>query len=319
MVIILIIMMAIPLVRDDYVMYLAYTTFLSITLAMAWNILGGFGGQVSLGNAAFFGMGMYTVAVLSQNFMVGIFELSWTVIVGGVIAVCVAVVLSGAFKLRGAYFAMSTLFLNEVIRVLMLNWTDVTGGARGLHIRTPPPFSYIPYFYVALVFAVTSVVTAFWLSRSASGLALRCIRDEEDAALSLGVNSLKYKVLAMFLCAFFAGSAGAYHAAFISYIEPFNAFNVDWSLKGLFMTIVGGIGTIWGPVIGAIILSLLSEFLIPLGPVRLVVNGVLLIAFMLGAPAGIYGTIKNRWQKKRAVIPAPMILARSSQTSEKKG
>jgi branched-chain amino acid transport system permease protein len=306
--------LAIPFLKYDYAVYLAYMTFLSITLASAWNMLGGFGGQVSMGNAAFFGIGMYVTAIVGKIVVVGRLELSWLVVFGGVISIGIAIILSGAFKLRGVYFTMSTLFLNEVIRVLMLNWATVTNGPEGLNVQTPPPFSYTPYFYASYVIALASIIISYWLSISTAGVALKCIREDEDAALSLGINSFKYKFFAMCLCAFFTGAAGAYHAAFVSFIEPFSAFKIDWSINPLFGTIIGGIGTLWGPIIGAVILTQITESLIPLGAIRLIAIGLILIAFMLYAPAGIYGSLKIRWLKgrlKSVAIKPPSIMLRS--------
>jgi branched-chain amino acid transport system permease protein len=274
----------------DYIIYLIFLIFINATLAVSWNVIGGYAGQISLGNAAFFGIGTYATAILWKAGLTPYLGM----IMGGVFAMGLALIITPAFRLRGVYFAISTLIFNEIIRVWMINWTDVTGGASGIILPLPSNYSILPYYFLGLFLMLACIIFAYKLSVSKTGLAFITIREDEDASRSLGVNIFKYKTLALLFSAFFFGVAGGLHVSYLFIAEPHSVFSITWSVAPVFMVIVGGVGTIAGPIIGAIIYSLLSEVLVGIGEIHLVVFGSLLILVILFAPGGIYRLITKK-------------------------
>jgi branched-chain amino acid transport system permease protein len=273
---------------------LLYTLFLYIVLAESWNIIGGFGGQVFLGTAAFFGWGAYAAAMLCNAGLHYIL----CVILAGFTTACLAIILTPTFKLRGVYFVIGSLFISEIMKVIVL-MLPVTGGAAGIVL---PLFSeriiFTYYFSLSLMLAVFLI--AFFMVKSKVGMALRAIRDDQDAAEMFGINSAVFKLLSLLLTAIFCGMAGGIHAFFMIYIEPHSFFDINWSIIPVFMVLVGGASTLIGPVIGVAIYTLLRElFVFVAGEIYLTMLGVLLIAVMLLAPSGVYPALDKVVRKIR--------------------
>jgi len=280
------------LVRTTYILHFIILFFIYAILSLSWNILGGYAGQVNLGHSAFFGIGAYTLGLLWLH---GTTPIWISFVLAGVMATAFGLVLIPCFKLRGVYFAIGTLALNETLRVIMINWQDVTGGSSGLRLPTPPiGFSLLPYYYLGLGFFIITILISSFLAKSKFGLAFKSIRENEDAALMLGVHTLKYKVLALCVCAFLAGEAGALNAYYITYIEPYSIFGMTWTVCALFGAILGGVATIPGPIIGACIFLALSELFLGFAEVNLLITGGLLIVVMLLFPEGLMGLVRLR-------------------------
>jgi branched-chain amino acid transport system permease protein len=215
-------------------------------------------------------------------------------------------ILVPCFRLKGVYFAIGTFVLGEILRILFLNF-EAVGGAVGLHLPLPQFFNPLHYYYLSLIIALAIIIIVFMISNSRIGLAFMAIRESEEAAEAFGVNALKYKALAFNINAFFNGLAGGFYAYYIFFVDPRSAFSISWSLEGLFMTIVGGGGTVLGPIIGAIILALASR-LIVVGEISLIIYGTLIIMIIMAAPQGIYGVIKEKFsQSQRRMIPASAV------------
>ncbi|MEM3629600.1 MAG: branched-chain amino acid ABC transporter permease [Candidatus Bathyarchaeia archaeon] len=271
---------------------LLYTLFIFIALAESWNIVGGFGGQVFLGAAAFFGWGAYACAMLCN---VGL-PFTLCVLLAGLTAACLAVILAPTFKLRGVYFVVGSLFISEIMKVIVL-MLQVTGGAAGIVL---PLFSerIIFTYYFAFALMIMVILTALLIVKSKIGMALRAIRDDQDAAEAFGINSIMFKLLALLLTAIFCGMAGGIHAFYMIYIEPHSFFDISWSIVPVFMVLVGGASTLIGPVIGVAIYTLLRElFVFVTGEIYLTMLGALLIAVMLLAPEGVYTTSLKLYKK----------------------
>ena len=272
---------------------LLFVTFVWITVSLAWNILGGFGGQVSFGFAVFYGLGAYTAALAVNRGVNSILSL--------LLAASVAVLASmlvglPTFRLRGPYFAIATIGVSEAVRVVMTN-VSITGGASGYRIIETQPFHQLEHFYAALALAVVAVAVSMHVRRSKFGLALAAIREDEEAAADLGVNPYRTKLLAHALAAALTGAAGGIYAQYAAFIHPQGVFAFGIGVAILLMPIVGGIGTVWGPVIGGVVYGLINEELIASFPqLHLLIYGFLLILIVLFEPTGIVGLLDKSFR-----------------------
>lgn len=276
-----------------------------VALAQAWNILGGYGGYLNFGMAAFFGIGAYTTGVL-------VFQLSWqpllTVPVAGIAAALFALLIGyPTLRVRGAYFAILTLLITFVVQLAVFN-IPFTRGAMGIYI-TPPPVSprireQIFYFsFLALALLATFLVR--WIDRSRLGAALVAIREDEDAAVVLGIRAPQLKMAAFAVGAAIAGIAGSLHGYRLAYVEPIGLFSLDISIDVVLMTFIGGAGTWLGPILGVPLVMMLAEVL-RVGVTRLevfgsrvpneanrLILGVVLVLVALYARDGIMGLFKR--------------------------
>lgn len=283
-------------VPNLYIQHIAILVFMYIALASSWNIIGGYAGYESFGHIVFFGIGAYTAAIL-------LIQLGWspllTAPVAGAAAALSAVAALPSLRTRGAYFAIATLALAFLGQVLISNLDSLTGGGRGLFLPLPPwdlSTAKRLFYYAMLIGAVGSVAMSILIKRSKFGLGLELIRDDEDKAEAIGINTTYYKGLAFVLSAFFPGYVGAVHAYQMNYISPANTFSILISINILLFAIFGGKGTVAGPVLGATVLVLLSQFLnIALtGELHVLLFGLLLIGIVLFVPEGIIFLLLRR-------------------------
>lgn len=280
--------------RGTYLPPLLYNIIILMILAKSWNIIGGYGGQVFLGSAAFFGWGGYTAALLH---LAGL-PIPLCILLAGFSAACLALILTPTFKLRGVYFVVGSLFIGEIVRVIVLI-TPQLGGAAGIILPLIRERLIIAY-YSAFVIMLATILATILITRSRIGLALKAIRDDQDAAESYGINSTTFKLLALVIAALFAGMAGGTHAFYMVFIEPHAFFEITWSIIPVFSTIVGGVGTLLGPIIGVLIYMLLREIFIFLaGEIYLTMLGALLVAVILLAPEGFYPSLLRVIRKVR--------------------
>jgi branched-chain amino acid transport system permease protein len=269
---------------------LLFVTLVWITVSVAWNLVGGFGGQVSFGFAVFYGLGAYTAALAINsgiNAMVSF-------LLGGLVAL-VASLLVGlpTFRLRGPYFAIATIGVSEAVRVLMTNFS-LTGGASGYRIIEKGIFRQLEHYYTALVLAAGAVACATVIRNSSFGMALIAIREDEDAASDLGVDPFRTKLLAHAIGAALTGAAGGVYARYAAYIHPQGVFAFNIGVAILLMPIIGGVGTVWGPVIGAVVYGLVNEELVASFPqMHLLLYGSLLILIILFEPHGVLGLFQK--------------------------
>jgi branched-chain amino acid transport system permease protein len=283
-------LLVLPQFLSRYALFVLYLVCLNSSLAQSWNLLGGYSGLISLGHAAFFGVGAYATALLvkyaSLPFLLA------AVGGGGVAAVFSALMAAPTLRLRGVYFAIGTLLLAEALRLWMINW-GLTGGAQGIHFPPNRGTSLQGFYYTMLaVAAATTALTAVVL-RSRLGLGLRAMRDNEDAAQNLGVNIFRTRVYAFLLSAFVTGLTGGIHAARLSTIEPYSMFSVLWSLSAINMAIIGGPGTLLGPILGAVLLTYLAELLADYHTYHPLFTGIILLLVMRFLPTGLWGGICN--------------------------
>jgi branched-chain amino acid transport system permease protein len=274
-----------PRAASAYNVTLALTVLLSITMATSWNIISGFTGYTSFGHAGFFGIGSYVGALLIFNDV-----MSWipAAITAGLATAFVALVIGyPTLRLRGPYFAITMLGLSELARIVVTAWDSLTRGGLGVYlpiIREQPP----PTYYAMLVLTVVAIVISYAVGTSTFGLRLLSIRDDEVAAQAMGINTTRAKIAAFALSSFFPGIAGAIYAYHVGFIDPAAAFAVLWSIRAIASAIVGGQGTILGPIIGAVVLSLVSEQVWATDPnLYQVIFGGIIVLVVLFLPGGL--------------------------------
>ncbi len=276
-------------------------------IGQSWNMAGGFAGQLSFGHVAFFGAGAYASTILQLRFGMS----PWAglpaaalagALVGGVIAV-----LSFRAGLRGSYFALITLAFAEVLRIIA-NSTDLTGGGLGMLIPMKAGAANFQFaersgfYYLILLLTLLSVALAEWLRRSRFGARLAAIRENEESAMALGINVFAEKVRVMLLSGALCGVGGCFFAQYFLYIDPTIVFGVDKSVEMLLVSIIGGAGTVYGPLIGAVLLALASEGTRAITQVQglsLVLYGALLVLIIAYLPNGLIDLFKRRPQPRK--------------------
>jgi len=257
--ILLIILIIFPLVyQNAYYQHLMILVFIWVAIGSGWNVIAGFTGQVSFGDAAFFGTGAYTAGLLAHHFQISAW---WGMAFGGIMAMAVAFPFGWiCFRLRGAYFALASLALNEVCRHIATIAEPLTQGMVGILIM-PTFVSKIPYYYIALILAVVSVICVQFVMKSKWGYYFLSIREDQDAAESLGIDTHRYKMLSLNIAAFLTGMAGALFMNYMGFIDPEVVFSLhDISIMAILVGIVGGVGTIYGPAVGAFVMVGIHEF-----------------------------------------------------------
>jgi branched-chain amino acid transport system permease protein len=280
-----------PLVGGSYAVSFTLQLFLFVVLAYSWNVISGYTGYTSFGHTSFFGIGAYASALLMLRA-----GLHWTVaaVAGGVLAVAVALPLGVVMlRLRGSFFAIGMFGLARVFEALAFGWSDVTKGGTGLYL--PPAFDLRPLYYALAALALAAVVLTSRLDNSRFGLQLLAIREDEDGAEALGIKTTRLKVQAFVLSAVGPGLAGALYATYLSFVDPPTAFSPATELTTIAMVLFGGMGTVLGPLIGAVVLSLLYEVLWAQFPqIYLGVVGVAIACVVLSMPRGIMAVAMRR-------------------------
>lgn len=287
--------------KMEYFFFAAYMVLQYVVLATAWNILGGYAGYVNFGSAAFFAVGAYTGVALYKAFAAPVIV---QVIVGAAVAALLGLAVGAmTLRLRGIYFSIATIALAIILETVAANWPYV-GGAKGLPIERPTVAllfaSYLEWlFFLMAVLAVIAVACARFVERSWIGRGLRAIRDNEEAAECSGVPTMRLKLFAAALSGSLMGAAGAPFAMYLSFIEPFTAFSLTWAVYALAMPIVGGMAHWSGPVIGAVLLGTLLEYVkvTMSANVALLAVGLVLVFFVVVAPEGILG-LWNKWRAR---------------------
>jgi len=285
---------------DTYAFSFLFFVFLYATLAQGWNLVAGFTGQISLGQHAFFGLGAYTTAILwSGNYLWGSLYEAYpriyyfdpvTMVLSGVVAAIAAALIGIPLlsRLRGDYFALGTLGFGEIVKVLFINGGDFTGGAFGVVVPASAFETLKPHYWVGLGLAAGVALIVYLLMRSRYGLAFIAVRDDEMAASANGVNTLQYKVIAFASSAFIAGVAGSLYTFYIFHVGPSAIFSLNWMLLPLMMTVVGGTGTVIGPIIGAAVMYVVFDFAkIVVPDYHPIVSGLTVILVMLFMPRGL--------------------------------
>ena len=298
------VLLALPAVLSSYALSVFIFIFFYGFLGQAWNIVGGYAGQLSIGHAAFVGVGAYTAAMLARDAgltpWIGIFA-------GGAVAAVLGALigyLGFRFGLRGFYFALLTVAFAEIARIVTAN-LEATGGALGLYITfTGDPWQFQfssnrPHYYIALALMLGATAVAAWMERRRFGVYLAAIREDEMASEALGVDSFKYKMMAIVLSAFLTGMGGTFYAFYFLSLQPNTVFGIPLSVEITLRAIVGGSGTLLGPLLGSFLLTPLAELsraYFSTGRwtgVHLIAYGFLLIVVVLFVPQGVYPYLRR--------------------------
>ncbi len=291
----LILLATLPLYAPGYTPVLLSDILMYVILAVAWTIFSGPTGYISLAPAAFFGVGIYTSAILGMAL-----PLPVVILIGGLASFCLALLVGAlTLRLRGIYFAIFTFGLVMLIAHLLLFWEINVTGTRGRFVVLQ---SIDMVYYTILAIFVATMLTAYLIRRSRFGLALRSIGEDEEAAAHMGVNVTMVKVVTFAISAIFMGAAGAIMATRWTYIDPFIAFNLNYSFMPVLMAIFGGMGQLYGPVIGAAVFAYLEEFLVTRLPeLYMVIFGIILVIAILYLPNGLVGLIQKLWKRVSGV------------------
>jgi branched-chain amino acid transport system permease protein len=293
-----------PLVINDYHQSFLLQVFMVIALAQAWNLISGMTGYVSFGHAAFFGVGAYAGAL----FLTWGFPWWLAVIKGAGIAALLAVPLGFlTLRLRGPYFAIAMLGLNEVGRIVATLWVNVTHGGSGLTLSPELLPSLDVKYFTMFGLALAATLLVAWVHRSRFGLELRAIREDEEAAEMVGVNTTRDKVIAFVLSAVIPGAVGAVYVMYTSYLNPASAFDNARNIEMIVVVLFGGSGTVWGPILGAGTVMILRELLWAQFPsAHLAALGVLLLVVVLYLPGGLISILRVRQQKRPDARPGEL-------------
>jgi len=312
-VIIFCIFLGLPQLLSSYFLHVLILILYFSFLGSAWNILGGYAGQFSFGHSAFFGVGAYTSSLLYIK--IGISP--WIgMFIGGILAAILGGFigyLTFRYKLRGAFFALSTFAFSEMLRIIALNW-EFTGKAVGILIPliqggSLQHFQFlnkITYYYTILFMLLTIWLVQYSFDHFKFGYYLKAIREEEEAAGSLGINILKYKTIALIISGFFTALGGTFYAQYMFYIDPDITFGTNVTIEMIVRTMLGGAGTVFGPLIGSTIIELASEVMRSLlgeyKGLHMMFYAIILILVMIFFPNGMMGLLRGKKKEEQKGI-----------------
>ena len=291
---------------DPHPRHIMIILLMYVILGQAWNILGGYSGQISLGNHIFFALGAYTSTMLLLRTGVP----PWIGVIPGAILASIAAIFIGqiCFDLRGHYFAIGTLGLAEITYIIFLNWNFVN-RAFGFQIPVLKNSAYYvqwankePYFYIILAMAILVVAFVWKIDKSTLGVYLKAIKEDEERAKSLGIDSRRYKLLAFVISAVITSFAGTFYAQYILYIDPDSLLSLEFALLIIIIPMVGGMGTVLGPILGAALLIPLAEYArTAFGGggrgVHILIYGLMIVLLAMYEPRGLIGIVKTRFGK----------------------
>jgi branched-chain amino acid transport system permease protein len=300
-------------VESPYALHVMILIFLAVIQGEAWNVLGGYTGQYSVGHAAYFGLGAYVTVMLLQFKGIPPWYGMWVAVVASI--VLGLFIGSITFRLRGPYFVLASIAMAEIVRLITLNWKEVTNGAEGILLSEMPPLT--------LAGRVLTILVNYGVQHSKLGYYFQAIREDQDAAHSLGIPLARYKNIALAISAFFTAWAGAFYGLYVGFVDSSTVQTVDVSVQIVLVCIIGGIGTIYGPVVGALVLvplsealrsNLIAEGLFKLGlsetsrtgaflkehlaHAHVLIYGVLVVVVILFMPDGVLGFFRSMAQKR---------------------
>jgi branched-chain amino acid transport system permease protein len=298
----ILLLLAAPLLTgNSFYQHLMIMVLFWTLLGASWNLLGGFAGQVSFGHATFLGIGAYTTMVFFLSLQLS----PWLgMLAGGVLGALFALPIGLiCFRLRGPYFALATLAVAEIVRLVALNWEQLTAGPMGLLITTLPQISMagrtidweskIPFYYLAVALTLFAMGLTYAVSRSRLGAYLTAVREDIDSAEAAGIDTVRTRVIALVLSAFVVGLAGGFYALYFRYIDPDAVFAISLSIEMVFIAVVGGLATTAGPIVGALVLVGIGEIFRERFQVgHLIFYGLFMMFIIRYLPEGIWGRLR---------------------------
>lgn len=309
----LLLVLVLPFVIPVFFVHILIMIFLFAIIGSAWNLIGGYGGQLSLGHAAFFGIGAYASTMMLRSYglspWIGMFA-------GGILALAMSLLLGIiCFRLRGPYFCIATIGMAEVLRLLALHFRGWTNGAIGLTIpfKGNAPLLYqfsskIPYYFISLLVLLLTLLVIHRVEGSRLGNYLLAIGQDQDAAEAIGIDSAKAKRMAYYLSAFITALGGTFYAQYVYFIEPESVFGLGLSIQIALVAILGGVGKVWGPVVGAVLIESLTQFTQyafagTIYGLEQIVYGSLLVIIILVRPLGLIQWVEDLYQRWLHLLP----------------
>ena len=304
-------------VRDAFLLDALVLMLIWGAAAAAWNIAGGYAGQVSLGHSAFFGLGAYAAALAGTKW--GVSPWFGVVIGAGIASVSGFIIGFLSNRLRGPYFVIATIAVSQVLLIGASRWRGFTSGSEGIPVPFQPGFWTLGiadkrvWIWIVLVLAVLVYLVQVYLERSRRGFQLAAVREDEDAALSLGVPARRLKVAAITVSAAFTAVCGAFWAQYVGFVDPIYVFSVDLSVRFSLAAVIGGLGTALGPFLGAVLITALETYLRGefggIGGrfvgIYLILYGIALIVIVRYAPRGLVGWIGAALSRRKTALPGP--------------
>ncbi|NLP30097.1 MAG: branched-chain amino acid ABC transporter permease [Clostridiales bacterium] len=292
LIIVIVALFSVPSWGSQYTVMFFMLVCMYIGLGQMWNLLAGYAGLVSLGQQIYIGIGGYALAVLSNYYGVPLFL---GLIIGGLVAMLISVGLSYLLlRMKGMYFAVATWITAEALIVIFAGWNYV-GSGNGMFIKAVRGMPTSTIYYYSLVVAIITVIIVVFLLRSKLGLGLIAIRDNDSAAETSGVNIFKTKLYCMMISSFLTSVIGGLFYMSQVWVQPYAAFAINWTIAGMFIVVIGGIGTVSGPILGAIIYVFLNQYLSQFGGISMIILGIIAILVILFASKGILGTIQDKF------------------------
>ena len=288
-------------------------TFLLGALSLSWNILGGYGGQFSLGHAGFLGIGAYTSTLLLIHFQMN----PWVgmLLGGGLAALVGGLIFYPCFRLKGIFFCLATLAFQEVVKISAVHFRGLTGGAMGISIPFKAGLANMMFqgktgtMLISLTFMIIIALVTLAIERSRFGYKLVALREDEDATETLGISTSRCKLIATMISAFFAGCLGTFYAHYSSFVDPHSVFDMMLSVEFVIFAILGGVGTVLGPILGAVLLVVSEEFTrLYMGGkmigMDLMIYGIILMTVIRFEPQGIYAPLRKFFTRfARSISP----------------
>ena len=325
-------------VDSPYALHMMILLFMSVMMGQSWNILGGYAGQHSVGHAAYFGVGAYTTMMLMHTRQIA----PWIGVWAGIALVIVVALIIGSicFRLRGPYFVLASIAVAEILRLSAINLTTLTNGAEGILATELPAFKIggiivtdfatkVPFYYIGLFLVALTIAVTYLVQHSKLGYFFQAIREDQDAAHSLGISISLYKNIALVISAVLTSLAGSFYGIYVGFVDPPTVLGLDVSVQIMLICIIGGMGTLWGPVLGSLVLvplsealrsNMITEALVKVGMVNaesklgiflkenlshahVLLYGILVVVVILFMPDGLMGFIKKlaKGRKQEAV------------------
>lgn len=331
-------LLAIPkFVDSPYALHMMILLFLSVMMGQSWNILGGYAGQHSVGHAAYFGVGAYTTMMLMHSQQIPPWLGVWAGM--GLVIIVALIIGSICFRLRGPYFVLASIAVAEILRLSAINLTTLTNGAEGILVTEIPPFKIgatlvtdfitkVPFYYIGLALVVLTIATTYLVQHSKLGYFFQAIREDQDAAHSLGIPIALYKNIALVISAVLTSLAGSFYGIYVGFVDPPTVLGLDVSVQIMLICIIGGMGTIWGPVLGSLVLvplsealrsNMITEGLVKIGMVNaeskvglflkenlshahVLLYGILVVLVILFMPDGLMGFLKKLTTRRKLEV-----------------
>lgn len=292
-----VLLLVLPLLTsNNYIITTLVYCFVFASLGIAWNMIGGYGAQISWCHAVFVAMGAYTSMIMYKRLGVSPFI---SIFVGMALALILSTIIGyGTFRLRGPFFSLSTIAFAEIVRIVIQYWGSLTGGASGYSVQYKGANFWnlmfkndVPFYYIMFTLLVIVICLTAWFAKSKIGYYLGAIKGDEDAAISLGIDSFKVKLTTFQISAVIAAAVGTFYGFFLTFIDPVSICSLDFSVKIGIGAIIGGLGTLWGPVLGAFVVNIVTQLLnsvfSDIGGLSLCLYGLALVIVVMFRPAGL--------------------------------